>query len=214
MESIEGSLKRIGTEYLDIYYCHRYDPETPLEETVRAMDDLVHQGKILYWGTSEWRGAQIAAAVGLARQYGLYKPQVEQPGYNLFRRERVENEVLPVTESNGIGLTTFSPLASGLLTGKYDDGVPEDSRMARNERMRERFTDDDRDRVRRLKPIAETLGITRAQLALAWLLSHPGVSSVITGATKVSHIEGNVKATDVTLDQKVLSQVEDIFAFK
>jgi len=212
MGSIEGSLRRIGTDYLDIFYRHRYETETPAEETVRAMDDLVHQGKILYWGTSEWRGAQIAAAVGLARQYNLYQPQVEQPGYNLFRHERVESEILPVTESHGIGLTTFSPLASGLLTGKYDEGVPEDSRMARNERMRERFTDEARERVRRLKPIADELGITRAQLALAWILSHSGVSSVITGATKVSHIEANVKATDVALKEDVLSQIEAIFS--
>jgi voltage-dependent potassium channel beta subunit len=211
MESIEKSLQRIGTDYLDIYFCHRYDPETPLEEVVRAMDDLVHQGKVLYWGTSEWSGAQIAAAVGTARQYNLYTPKVEQPGYSLFRRERVEREILPITEPNGIGLTTFSPLASGILTGKYDDGVPEDSRMARSEGMRSRFSDDARERVRKLKPIADELGVTRAQLALAWILRQPGVSSVITGATRTSQVESNARAADVTLGEDILAQIDALF---
>lgn len=211
MESIDRSLQRIGTDYLDIYFCHRYDSETPLEETIRAMDDLIHQGKILYWGTSEWSGAQIASAVGLARQYNLYRPQVDQPGYNLLRRTRVEKEVLPVTREHGIGLTTFSPLASGILTGKYDQGIPEDSRMADNERMRERFTDELCSRVRQLEPIADDLGITRAQLALAWILRQPGVSSVITGATKPSQVESNVKAARVELGNDVLAEIDALF---
>jgi voltage-dependent potassium channel beta subunit len=211
MESVEKSLKRIGTDYLDIYFCHRYDSETPLEETLRAMDDLVHQGKVLYWGTSEWSGAQIASAIGLARRYNLYPPQVEQPGYNLFRRRRVEQEVLPVTQPNGIGLTTFSPLASGILTGKYDDGVPEDSRMARNENMRDRFTKESRQSVIQLKPLSETLGLTRAQLALAWILRQPGVSSVITGASKVSQVESNVQAAGVRLDDDVIERLDQLF---
>ncbi len=130
MESIDRSLRNIGTDYLDIYYCHRYDDETPLEETVRAMDDLIHKGKILYWGTSEWPAARIAEAYGIARQYNLYPPQAEQPGYHMMRRTRVEKEVLPVTEPLGIGLTSFSPLANGLLTGKYDEDVPEGTRYA------------------------------------------------------------------------------------
>ena len=211
IESIDRSLQRIGTDYLDIYYCHRYDPETPLEETIRAMDDLVHQGKILYWGTSEWQSAQIATAVGLARQYNLYRPKVEQPGYSLLRRSRVETEVLPVAEPNGIGLTTFSPLANGVLTGKYDQGIPKDSRMSHNERMRDRYTEDALDRVRRLEPIANELGITRAQLALAWILRHPGVSSVITGATKPSQVESNALASGVTLDDDVVAQIDALF---
>jgi aryl-alcohol dehydrogenase-like predicted oxidoreductase len=211
MESIDKSLERIGTDYLDIYFCHRYDPETPLEELVRAMDDLVHQGKILYWGTSEWTGAQIASAVGLAREHNLYRPQAEQPGYNLFRRERVEQEILPVTEASGIGLTTFSPLASGILTGKYDEGVPQGSRMARNEGMRVRFAEEAREQVRKLKPIADRLGITRAQLALAWVLRQPGVSSVITGATRVAQIESNVQAAEVELDGEIVRQIDAIF---
>lgn len=211
LESIDRSLKHMGIDYLDIYFCHRYDSETPLEETMRAMDDLIHQGKILYWGTSEWSGAQIASAVGIARQYNLYRPQVDQPGYNLLRRTRVENDVLPVTRQHGIGLTVFSPLASGILTGKYDGDVPEDSRMAGSERMRERFTDEVRDQVRKLEPIAEELGITRAQLALAWILRQPGVSSVITGATKTSQVESNVKAAAVELDNDILAEIDALF---
>jgi voltage-dependent potassium channel beta subunit len=211
MESIEKSLRRIGTDYLDIYYCHRYDPETPLEETVRAMDDLIHQGKVLYWATSMWSGAQIAEAVGVARQFNLYRPRAEQPGYNMIRRQRVEGETLPVTEPNGIGLTVYSPLAGGILTGKYDDGIPEDSRMARRSAMQRGYTDDLADRVRQLKPIADELGLTRAQLALAWILRHPGVSSVITGATQVSHIESNVRAAGVQLDGEVIARIDDIF---
>lgn len=141
LESVDKSLQRIGTDYLDIYYCHRFDPETPLEETVRAMDDLVHQGKVLYWGTSEWSGAQIAEAVGLARQHNLYAPSVEQPHYSLLHRERVEGEIIPAVRAHGIGLTTFSPLGNGILTGKYDQGVPNDSRAARNEHLRGRLTE-------------------------------------------------------------------------
>jgi aryl-alcohol dehydrogenase-like predicted oxidoreductase len=194
-----------------IYFCHRYDSDTPLEETIRAMDDLIHQGKILYWGTSEWSGAQIASAVRLARHHNQYPPQVEQPGYNLFRRDRVETEVLPVAEANGIGLTTFSPLASGLLTGKYDDGIPEGSRMEGSERMQERFTDAMRAQVIQLKPIADDLGITRAQLALAWILRHSGVTSVITGATQVAHIESNIKGADVDLSDEIIEHVNRIF---
>ena len=210
-ESIDKSLARIGTDYLDIYYCHRYDAETPLEETVRAMDDLVHQGKILYWGTSEWSGAQIAQAVGIARQHNLYGPSVDQPGYSLVRRARVEKEVLPAARAHGIGLTTFSPLANGLLTGKYDEGVPEDSRAARNESLRTRAQGDDADRVRRLKPIADDLGISRAELALAWILRHPEVASVITGATKPEHVRSNARAADVALTEDILAQMDELF---
>jgi voltage-dependent potassium channel beta subunit len=209
MESVHKSLKRIGTDYLDIYFCHRYDPDTPLEEVVRAMDDLVHQGKVLYWGTSEWSGAQIAAAVGTARQYNLYPPQAEQPQYNLLVRERVEKEILPVLQANGIGLTTFSPLATGLLSGKYDDGLPEGSRLARESSLRDRwYSDKPVAQVRKLAPIAEELGINRAQLALAWLLHKPGVSSVITGATSRAQLENNVQAVDVSLSAEVMARIE------
>jgi len=211
MESIEKSLKRIGTDYLDIYFCHRFDPETPLEEVVRATDDLVHQGKVLYWGTSEWTGAQIAEAAGLARQFNLYAPRADQPGYNLLRRRRVEEDVIPAARAHGIGLTTFSPLGSGILTGKYDDGIPQESRAARNEGMRERLTDDVVESVRRLKPIADDLGITRAQLAMAWILRHPEVSSVITGATRPEHVVANAGAAEVQLSDDVIAQLDELF---
>jgi voltage-dependent potassium channel beta subunit len=209
MESVHKSLKRIGTDYLDIYFCHRYDADTPLEEVARAMDDLIHQGKVLYWGTSEWSGAQIAAVVGTARQYNLYPPQVEQPQYNLLVRERVEKEILPVVLANGIGLTTFSPLATGLLSGKYDDGLPEGSRLARESGLRDRwYSEKPVGQVRKLAPIAEELGINRAQLALAWLLHKPGVSSVITGATTRLQLENNVQAVDITLSAEIMTRIE------
>ena len=209
MESIDRSLRNIGTDYLDIYYCHRYDNDTPLEETVRAMDDLIHQGKILYWGTSEWPAARIAEAYGVARQYNLYPPQAEQPGYHMMRRTRVEHEVLPVTGPLGIGLTTFSPLANGLLTGKYDEAVPEGTRYAGRDNLDDEF-EVNREKVRQLKPIADELGITRAELALAWCLRNPGVSSVITGATKQSQIESNARAAEVVLDDGVIARIDEI----
>jgi voltage-dependent potassium channel beta subunit len=211
MESIDKTLKRIGTEYLDIYYCHRYDADTPVEEVVRAMDDLVHQGKVLYWGTSEWSGAQVADAAGIAAREHLYANRVEQPGYSLMRRGHLERDVLPAAQQHGIGLTPFSPLSNGVLTGKYDDGVPDDSRASRNDNMRNRLTDETIAKVKQLKPIADELGINRAQLAIAWILRHPEVTSVITGATKPEHIESNVKAAEVVLDQAVIDRIEKIF---
>ena len=212
-ESIQKSLKRIGTEYVDIYYCHRHDPDTPVEEVVRTMDDLIHWGIVLYWGTSEWPAARIAEAVGIARQYGLHAPRVEQPQYNLLVRNRVEQQVLPIAREFGVGLTTFSPLATGVLTGKYDEGIPEDSRFARMDGLRERWLRDDvLARVRGLKAVADDLGITRAQLALAWLLHRDGVSSVITGATKVAHVQDNLGALDVDLTPELLARIDEIVA--
>ena len=210
-ESIHKSLKRIGTDYVDIYFCHRHDPDTPVEEVVRTMDDLIHQGKVLYWGTSEWPAARIAEAAGIAKQYGLNAPRVEQPQYNLLVRNRVEQQVLPVAKEFGIGLTTFSPLATGVLTGKYDQGIPEDSRFARMDGLREHWMRDEvLERVRGLKAVADDLGITRAQLALAWLLHRDGVSSVITGATKVAHVEDNLGALDVSLTPELLARIDEI----
>ena len=212
MESVDRSLKRIGTDYLDMYFCHRYDSDTPVEETVRAMDDLVHQGKVLYWGTSEWTGAQIQEALDVAERYNLYKPQVEQPQYNMFHR-RVENDVLPVTEPNGMGVVVWSPLGSGLLTGKYDDALPEDSRLARIDWLRNNvYSETVVDAVRQLKPIADDLGVTRSQLAIAWTLRQPGISSAITGATKVAQIDETLKAIDVTLDDATLARIDTVLA--
>ena len=211
MESIDKSLQRLGTDYLDIYFCHRPDPETPVLETARAMDDLIHKGKILYWGTSEWSAAQLVEAYEVCERYGLHHPQTEQPEYSLLHRERVEDEILPVAEPRGIGLVVWSPLAQGMLTGKYDEGVPEDSRIAKQEWARERFLHDDIvAKVRNLKAVADELGATRSQLALAWVLRQSGVSSVITGATNVTQISENVKAADLALTAEVVARIEEI----
>ncbi len=208
-ESIDKSLKRLGTDYVDIYFCHRPDPETPIEETARAMDDLIRMGKVLYWGTSEWGAAEIAEAHSLCERYGWAKPKAEQPQYSMLWRERVEREIAPATQPRGIGLVVWSPLAMGLLTGKYDDGIPADSRFAREEWARERMmTEENAARVRRLKPIAERLGITRSQLALAWALRSPAVSSVITGATRPEQVEENVAAAEVELSEEDLAEIE------
>lgn len=211
MESIDGSLKRLGTDYVDIYFCHRPDDETTLRETVMAMHSIIEQGKALYWGTSEWPASKIAAAHALCEQNGWHLPKTEQPQYSMLYRDIVENQILPVTEARGMGLVVWSPLAQGMLTGKYDDGVPEDSRFSREEWARERIlTEANATRVRALAPIAEELGITRAQLALAWCLRHGGVSSVITGATRPEQVVDNVKAADIKLDDDVVEQIDAI----
>lgn len=211
LESIDGSLKRLGTDYLDIYFAHRYDPDVPMEEIVMAFDQVIRDGKALYWGTSMWPAARIAQAVEFARAHGLYAPVTEQPEYSMIRRERVEKEILPYTAEAGVGLVVWSPLAMGLLTGKYDNGKPEGARLSEKENWGKNFlTEENIQKVRDLKAVADDLGLTRAQLALAWLLRQKGVSSVITGATKVAHIEDTVKAAGVKLSEDVLSRVEDI----
>ncbi|GHF95971.1 voltage-gated potassium channel [Deinococcus piscis] len=211
LESIDGSLRRLGTDYVDIYFAHRYDPNVPMEEIVMAFDQVIRDGKALYWGTSMWPAARIAQAVEFARAHGLHAPVVEQPEYSMIARERVENEILPYTEEAGVGLVVWSPLAMGLLTGKYDNGVPEGARLGENENWAKKFlTDSNVQRVRELKPIADDLGLTRAQLALAWILRQKGVSSVITGATRVSQIEDTVKAGGVRLSDDVVARIEDI----
>ena len=214
MESIDKSLARIGTDYVDLYFCHRYDEDTPLEETIRTMDDLVHQGKILYWGTSEWSGAQIQAAVDFCEAHNLYKPQVEQPQYNLLERKRFEKDVAPAAHRNGMGLVTWSPLASGLLTGKYDDGMPKGARLTDVDWLREEiYNQDPIDKTRRLKKIADDAGVSRAELALAWCLRRPEVSSVITGATRVEQLDQNLKALDgvAKLSPDVLASIDALF---
>ncbi len=211
MESIDRSLQRINTDYVDIYFCHRPDPETPLLETARAMDDLIHQGKVLYWGTSEWSGAQLQEVCDICERYGLYKPQAEQPQYSMLHRERVEGEVVPVALKEGIGMVVWSPLAQGMLTGKYDEGIPDDTRFAREDWLRERyFTEHNRQIVRRLAPIAEKLSVTRGQLALAWLLRQPAVSSAIVGATKPEQMQENLRAAEITLSDDVLAEIEGV----
>ena len=211
LESIDRTLERMDEDYLDIYFAHRYDPETPMEEIVEAFSDVVKSGRAHYWGTSEWSAAQIAEAHAFAKANGLVAPVTEQPQYSMLYRERVEEQILPVTHPKGIGLVVWSPLAMGMLTGKYDDGVPEGSRFADNEGFAERFlTDANRRKVLALKDVADDLGVTRAQLALAWTLRQSGVSSVITGATKVQQIEDNLGAAELELDEATVERIDAI----
>jgi voltage-dependent potassium channel beta subunit len=213
-ESVHASLRRLGTDYLDLYFCHRYDPDTPLEEVVRAMDDLIHQGKILYWGTSEWEASQVAQAWGVARQFGLTPQVVEQPQYNLFRRQRVEMELAPLCREFGIGLTTWSPLFFGILTGKYNSGIPEGSRAARQEMgwVRDEITPDRITTVRRLSELAQELDLTPAQLAIAWVLRRKEISSVITGATRLEQLDENLETVEAEklLTEDILDTIDEI----
>ena len=213
MESVHASLKRLDTDYLDLYFAHRYDPETPIEEVVDTMNVLIQQGKILYWGTSMWKAAHIAKASGIARERNLIGPTMEQPLYNMFSRDLVEDDLPSVTENNRVGLTVFSPLAQGVLTGKYNDGIPEDSRAVSSPEFINRYlTEGHLAKVKKLTVVAKDLGMTPAQLAIAWILRRPEVSSVITGASKVSQLESNVKAGEMAgkLDEGVLEKIEEI----
>lgn len=212
LESVDKSLQRLGMDYLDLYFCHRWDADTPLEETMRAMDDLIRQGKILYWGTSEWTGAQLRLAHAVADRRNLRAPVVEQPQYNLLVRAKVEGDVRPAAAELGMGLVVWSPLASGVLTGKYDDGIPAGSRLDRVEWLRaSTLTADFRARVRRFGELAAEVGISRARLALAWALAQPGVSSVITGATSVAQLEENLAALSVTLTDELRARLDQLF---
>ena len=215
IEACHAALRRLRVDYLDLYFCHRPDPNTPIEETVRAMSDLVAQGKVLYWGTSEWSAAEIMAAWQIAERHHLAKPVMEQPQYNLFHRDRVENEYARLYDDIGLGVTTWSPLASGLLTGKYNDGVPAGSRAALKgyEWLAERIVDPAKiAKVRQLVPIARDLDCTLAQLALAWCIKNPRVSTVITGATRPEQVIENMKAQDVAprLTAEVLSRIDAV----
>lgn len=211
MESIDKSLDRLGIDYLDIYFCHRADTETPIIETAHAMHDLVEQGKIMYWGTSEWKAAQIVEAYEICMRYGWHPPQTEQPQYSMLYRNPVESQILPATLPRGIGLVAFSPLGQGMLTGKYDNGIPEGTRFAREDWAKQRFVNDaNMEKVRNLKPIADELGLTRAQLALAWVLAHEGISSVIIGATRAEQVEDNIRAAEVALSPEVMTRIEQV----
>lgn len=209
-ESVHNSLKRFGTDYIDIFFCHRYDYETPVEETVRALSDLVQQGKILYWGTSMWSAANINEAVGVAKATGSYAPVTEQPLYNMLDREQVEVDVEDVVAMHGIGLVVWSPLAQGVLTGKYNDGVPEASRATQFEWMKDQLTDERLDKVRALTRVAQDAGTTPASLALAWAMKHPSVSSVITGASRPAQVVENLKALDVKITPEMDAEIERI----
>jgi voltage-dependent potassium channel beta subunit len=200
LNAIDQSLKRLQLEYVDIVYCHRADPNTPLEETVFAMHDIVASGKAVYWGTSEWSAVDIMGAWQIAEKHHLHKPIVEQPEYNLFHRNKVEKEFARLYGEIGTGLTTWSPLASGLLTGKYANGIPSDSRGSLKVMawMQDRLTDETRNEaVAKLGKIAADLDCTTAQLAIAWCAKNPYVSTVITGASRVSQLRENMKALEV-----------------
>ena len=213
MHAIDGSLERFDLDFVDVLYCHRADPETPIEETVWAMSDIVSSGKALYWGTSEWTADEIRAAIDIAERHHLHKPVTEQSQYNLLERRKVEVEYARLFEDHGYGNTVWSPLASGLLTGKYRDGIPDDSRGALDGYgwLADRLTDAEAiERVERLRPIAERLDCSMAQLALAWCTKHPMVSSVITGASKVSQVVQNFEAVDVipAITDEVREEIE------
>jgi voltage-dependent potassium channel beta subunit len=213
LEAIDPSLERFGLDHLDIVYCHRPDPETPIEETVGAMSDIVASGRAHYWGTSEWSADEIRAAWNVAERHHLHKPVVEQPEYNLFNRRKVEREYARLYEDIGLGLTTWSPLAAGLLTGKYLDGVPDGSRatLPGYEWLKAVLTDPDRNaKVRRLAAVAEEFGCSLAQLSIAWCARNPHVSTIITGASRVEQVEENLGALDVLarLDDEVVARIE------
>lgn len=215
MQAIDGSLKRFGLDHIDLVYCHRPDPHTPIEETARAMSDIIDQGKALYWGTSEWSAAEIRAAWDIADRHGWHKPVVEQPQYHLFHRKRVEQEYARLYDDIGLGLTTWSPLASGLLTGKYRDGVPAGSRgaLANMAFLQEGLTDKAKNRaVARLETLAVKLGGSVAQLAIAWAAGNPRVSSVITGASRPEQLRQNLGALTLLpkLTPKVRERIEEI----
>lgn len=211
-ESVDKSLKRIGTEYLDLYFCHRFDNETPIEETARAMDDLVRAGKVLYWGTSEWTADQLALANQVSTQRNLYGPQVEQPQYNLLTRNKFEHEVAPACLKYGMGTVVWSPLASGLLTGKYDKGIPKDSRLDKIEWLRDSIYKEERiERIKQFTALSGELGTSRATLAIAWAMHHPAVSSVILGASQVDQLYENLTALRLKLDQPMMDKLNHLF---
>ena len=215
-EACHAALKRLRVDYLDLYYCHRPDPETPIEETVRAMDTLIQQGKVLYWGTSEWSSQEVMEAYSVARQYNLTPPTMEQPRYNMLSRERVEVEYTRLYDAIGLGTTIFSPLAAGMLTGKYLSGIPENSRLSIENMgfLRERW---ERYQANGIEPvlgtlesIAQKIGANLAQLAIAWCLKNPNVSSVILGASKEEQLANNLAALEFvdSLDEELMGEID------
>jgi aryl-alcohol dehydrogenase-like predicted oxidoreductase len=214
LESVHASLRRLGTDYLDLYFCHTFDPDTPLDEVVQTMDILVRQGKVLYWGTSKWEAAQVVQAYSIARQASLIAPSMEQPKYNLFNRKHVEVELAHVVKEYGLGLTIFSPLENGILSGKYNDGIPEGSRASLEDMawMRDNLTPARIATVRQLTALAQELEITTAQLAIAWVLRRKEVSSVITGATRLEQLDEDLLAAEAVacLTDDVLERIEQI----
>jgi len=215
LQAISGSLERFDLDFVDLVFCHRSDPSTPIEETVWAMSDIVSSGRALYWGTSEWSADEIRAAWEIAERHHLHKPVVEQPQYNILWRQRVEQEYARLYRDLGLGLTTWSPLASGLLTGKYIDGIPEGSRAALEgyEWLQGTLTDAKRNaKVRALRDIADEIGCTLAQLSIAWCAKNPRVSTVITGASRAEQVSENMKALDVIpkLEDAVMTRITEL----
>ncbi|MDQ6608793.1 MAG: aldo/keto reductase [Bacteroidota bacterium] len=218
-EACHEALQRLQTDYLDIFFCHRPDKTVPIEEVVQTMNILIQQGKILYWGTSEWSGVEIMEAHKVAAQFGLIPPSVEQPQYNLLERNKMENEYLGIFNSVGMGTTIWSPLASGLLTGKYNDGIPENSRFALEgfDWLKDRWMVDDKlSRVKKLTGFAGELGASVATLSLAWTIKNPNVTTTILGATKKEQLIENLKALDVLpkLTSEVMKRIDDIMGTK
>ncbi|MBL8144897.1 MAG: aldo/keto reductase family protein [Anaerolineae bacterium] len=212
-ESVEASLRRLDTEYVDLFFCHRFDPETPLDETVRAIDDLIRQGKILYWGTSNWKPEQLDAAVEVVKATGAHRPIVEQPLYNLLDRSNVEGALEAAVERHGMGLVPYSPLASGVLTGKYNDGIPEGSRATTVDAdwFNRGLSTERISRARAFSGLAREIGTTPGALAIAWVLRNPFVTSAITGATRPEQVDQNFAALDVTITAEVNARLEEIF---
>jgi len=209
MESIERSLKRIGTDYLDMYFCHRFDPDTAIEETVRAMSDLVQQGKVLYWGTSVWEAEKIERAVAESKRWLAYQPRIEQPRYNMLDRH-IEERIMPTCAEHGIGLVVWSPLAQGILTGKYNNGNPAGSRAATTQWLDKHLTQENVDKVKKLTKLAKAAGIKMGQLALAWVLRREEITSAIIGATRQEQLEENVMACEVELSDDMLTAIDEI----
>ncbi|MBI5822656.1 MAG: aldo/keto reductase [Chloroflexi bacterium] len=219
IEGMNGSLERLQLDYVDLVYCHRPDPTTPIEETVWAMHNLIEWGKALYWGTSEWAASEIIEAIQIAERHHLHKPVVEQPQYNMFERKRMEGDYVRFYKEYGYGTTTWSPLASGLLSGKYQGGIPKDSRGALKgyEWLRDKLTDEGKlAKVNGLEPIVKELGCTLSQLALAWCLKNPFVSTVITGASRVEQVHENMKAADVAdkVTAEIMERIDAVFGVK
>lgn len=212
VEGTKSSLRRLQLEHVDLLYCHRPDPNTPIEETVRAMDFLIHAGLVFYWGTSEWSAEDIEKAYQIAREIHAIPPTMEQPQYNMFNRERVEQEYLPLYQKFGMGTTTWSPLDLGVLTGKYNQGIPLDSRLNRFSEFQSVITEEKIQKVKQLTAIADEMSCTMAQLALAWCLKNQHVSSVITGASNPQQVAENMQATYIKhqITDEILHRIEDI----